>query len=190
MITFQTLSELYAYVPTCLICSKDLDVSIDGTFSPVANNKPRFSRGGEKVHFKTSFQDGILTAKSTNYVLRLDPTSNKILEGGELVNRMLVNQTQVNKKCPTCHLKINTQYSSGNTKKEIYFPPLTLRSEELHYTLRGGKRVRIEKYYYDQNATTQFQLNGKYLPPVPFEFNKIKDLTHLNKRIATIILFH
>lgn len=190
MITFQTLSELYAYVPTCLICNKDLDVSIDGTFSSVAANKPRFSRGGERVHFKVSLEDGVITAKSANYVMRLDASSNKILEGSDLINRMLVNQTQVTKKCSTCHLKINTQYSSGNTKKEINFPPLTLRSEELHYTLRGGKRVRIEKYYYDHTSTIQFQLNGKHLPPVPFEFNKIKDLTHLNKRIATIILFH
>jgi hypothetical protein len=191
MITFQTLSELYAYVPACLICAKDLDVSIDGTFSPVATNKPRFNRGGERIHFKVSLEDGIVTAKSaTNDIIRLDANSNKIIEGTNIVNRMLVNQTQVNKKCATCHLKINTHYSSGNIKKEVYFPPLTLRSEELHYTLRGGKRVRIEKYYYEHTSTIQFQLDGKYLPPVPFEFNKIKDITHLNKRIATIVLFH
>lgn len=189
MIIFQTLSELYAYVPTCLICAKDLYVSIEGTIYPVAANKPRFSRGGQKVHFKVSLEKDIVIAKSTNDTIRLDVNSNKILEGCDLVNRMLANQISVNKKCSTCHFKINTQYGS-NTKRESYFPPMTLRSEELHYTLRGGKRVSIDKYYYDHNSTIHFKLDGKYLPPVPFEFNKIKNITHLNKRIATIVLFH
>lgn len=54
---------------------------------------------------------------------------------------------------------------AGILKKENCFPVLTLDSEELHYTLKGGKDVQISKYYWEndpsrnKNATIRLNKN-------------------------------
>jgi hypothetical protein len=70
---------------------------------------------------------------------------------------------------------------------------LILAQEELHYTLTKGVDVKIIKYYTPvdlENCQATITLNHKYLPPMPFDFEKFKDLSHLNKRLATLKLFH
>lgn len=194
MRTFPTLNDLNNYIPNCVICSKPMRFVLEGMISPIAPSKPRWGSGNERLRLKLELKEGVLRSKHKNHNVGVELATNQIVEGQGLIDRLVINGTQVHKLCPTCHFKINTRYETGNVKKTNCFPALTLQSEELHYTLKGGKDVNISKYYAaDPNAkesAASIRLNGKYLPPVPLDFNKLSDLEHLNKRLATIILFH
>lgn len=168
--------------------------TVEGIASSVLPSKPRWGGGTETVRLKLELNDGILRSKHKSYSISIEIATNNIIDGQELINRLQPGNTHVRKMCPTCHFKINTGYGTGSTKKQNCFPALTMQSEELHYTLKGGKDVQISKYYRsgdpDKGRSATIRLNNKYLPPVPFDFNKFSDLEHLNKRLDTIILFH
>ena len=202
MHTFNTLRELDSYIPNCIICRKSMGLTIDGLLSSLSAAKPRWSSGNERMQVKLHLKDGIWSGKHKSQAVVIDIVTNKVLQGEELVNRLMPQSTHVRKLCPTCHFKIHTVYSNSitsltqglNNKKDSLFPPLTIHSEELHYTMKGGKDVRITKYYnlngvLSGEAAT-IRLDNKFLPPVPLDFDKMRDLAHLNKRLATIKLFH
>jgi hypothetical protein len=173
--------------------------NLNGILAPVLPSKPRWGMGSETIRLKLEVKGGQLRttyherAKKT-YSLIVDLATNGIIDGQDIINRLLPGNGHVNKFCPTCHLKINTGWDLGTSKKKDCFPALTLQSEELHYTLKGGKDVEINKYYRsndpDHGKTATIRLSHKYLPPIPFDFNKFSDLEQLNKRLNTIILFH
>jgi len=191
---FNTISELNAYVPNCLICSKPMQFIVDGYLKKTAANKSRWDSGNEHVKFLMKLEDGIMHSKHKSLSIAIDINNNLIIDGQDTINRMLTGASYLRKTCPTCHFKIHTVYSSGNIKKEKNFPALTLQIEELHYTMKGGKDVRITKSYNtfepEKETLALIRLCGKTLPAVPFNFNKLKDLHNLNTRIATIKLFH
>lgn len=194
MHTFKTLNELLAYIPNCLICQKIMSISIDGTLSSVNTHKPRWSSGQERLSLKLTLKDGILCSKHKNHSLSIEAETNIVIDGLDMTKRFMPGTLYVRKMCPTCHFKINTVSQEGIIKKENGFPPLTIHSEELHYTMKGGKDVRITKYYQSHASLTgeaaTIRLDNKFLPPVPLDFDKMRDLAHLNKRLATIKLFH
>ncbi len=191
MLTFSTLNDLNNYVPNCVICSKPMHISITGIATGPAN-KPRWGSGSESIRVKFELKEGILRSKNEKHKMSIEMATNAIIEGADLISRLL--SANVTKGCPTCHFKINTGWGHHTEKKENCFPALTIESEELHYTLKGGKDIQISKYYRasdpERSQTATIRLNNKYLPPIPFDFNKFSDLEHLNKRLDTIILFH
>jgi hypothetical protein len=186
---FKLLKELLDYIPNCILCHKPLRIVIEGRLSMVLPSKPRWGSGNEVVSLKLFPKDGILSSKHKNHSVAIELETNNIIDGQDLVNRMTPSQTYVKKNCPTCHFKIQTSYIKGDIKKENCFPVLTMYSEELHYTRKGGKDVFINKYHQADGSKVSIRLDGKYLPPVPLDFDKFIDLAHLNKRIDTIRLF-
>lgn len=194
MQTFEILSELNNYVPNCLICSKPMRFNLDAFITSEKNKKPLWGSGNTTLRLKMELKEGILVSTHRTINVSIDIATNQVTDGADLMNRLGAGNTHIKKMCPTCHFKINTVYGRNNSKKENYFPTLTLESEELHYTLKGGKDVEISKYYREndpsKSKTATIRLSHKYLPPIPFDFNKFEDLEQLNKRLATIILFH
>lgn len=196
MITFKTLQEFINYVPQCLICKKHLQLSFTGYLTSVKDKRPRWAGGREALTLKFENRDGVLYSKHKSHVLHIDVATNVVLMGHDLVDRFDTGNFYFNKNCPTCHLKISTTWSAPQLKKEKRFPELTLASEELHFTMKGGKDLSVKKYYSvfaaepDNENSAQLCLNHKYLPPVPFDFNKFNSFEQLVKRINTIVLFH
>jgi hypothetical protein len=164
-------------------------LTIEGRLAAVLPSKPRYGGGNDIIRLKMVVKDGILCSKHKNHSVSIELKTNNIIYGQDIANRLMINQTNVWKVCKTCHFKICTTYPKGVIKKENCFPALTLYSEELNYTLRGGKNLYIMKYSSDGNTAT-IRMDNKYLPPVPWDFDKFKDLEHLNKRLDTIKLFH
>lgn len=198
MVTFPTLNDLHNYVPNCVVCSKPMRFAIEGIVMPTGPTK-RWGGGTETIRMKLDVNDGKLHTivhekAKKNYNLIIDIFTNEIIEGRDIVEKIKPGNAWVRKLCPTCHFKINVNWDASAPKKKHCFPALTLNSEELHYTLKGGKDVTISKHYRqgdpDNGKSATIQLSGRYLPPIPFDFNKFSDLEHLNKRLATIILFH
>ncbi len=193
MKVFQTIQELVNYVPNCLICKKEMQVSLSTYLS--SNDPKRRVNSRESVSLRFELENCILHSKHKSYQLKIDTITNVILEGQDLADRFTTESTYIKKKCPTCHLKIETICSNGTIKKEKRFPDLTLRHEELHFTMRGGKDLSVSKYYStntspEGDSQAQIMLNHKYLPPVPFDFNKFNSFEQLVNRINTIVLFH
>lgn len=185
MKTFQNFQELIDYVPSCLICGKEMEIHFDGQLS--WNHR-------EQVHFKFQIKDGLLySRKHKKYSVIIDPKTNLILEGVDLVNKLMTNWMSVYKTCWTCKFRIGTQYNKGNLKKQDTFPPLTLVSEELSYTLKRGKAVDIHQTYYDDSSLLGIRVwitvNHRPVKSLFVDFNKFKDLDQLNKRLSTIMTF-
>jgi len=185
MKTFQTLQELLDHVPQCIICGKDMNVHLDGHLR-------QWYQDG--VHFKFEMKDGLLCSKKhKKYSVIIEPKSNLILEGQEVVNNLMVNWITVYKTCWTCKCTVSTRYNSGHRKKTDVFPPLSLTGEELSYTLRRGKSVDISQTYYDDSSLlgvrTNIVVNHRMVTPRYFDFSKYKNLEQVNNRIATILTF-
>lgn len=209
---FTTLEMLDNYIPNCFICHKKMQMILEGRLASISKDKPRWDSGRETAKLKLTLKDGLYySSYKSHNVICINPVDNKVVEGMDLISRMIVGSIYANKLCHTCHLKIKTEHRNTATpstlqntanfiknefeliNKEKRIPALALSQEELHYTLRGGVDVKISKYYDHtnlDNCTALITLNHKHLPPMPLDFDKFKDLEHLNKRLATIKLFH
>lgn len=188
----KTLKELTNYIPNCLVCGKEMGLFLEGKFAPVSLSKPRWDSGNQRIKIKLALIDNVLHAKHKSHNLSFDITNNDILEGQDMVNRLMVNTINVNKACVTCHFKINTLYLGGNIKKETAFPTLTIQSEELNYMMKGGKSVRIVRNYFnDKEPAVHIWFDRKHFSEesIPLDFSKFRNLAHLNKRLATIKVF-
>ena len=192
MRNFKTFQELIDYVPNCIICGKEMEIHLDGQISPTLPSKQWYGR--ESVHLVLQPKEGLLRSKKhKKYTLIINPFDNHIIDGQDLVNRLMVNWISVYKKCWTCRFSVYTGYRKGHTKKHEKFPYLTLGNEELYYMLRRGKSVGIHQQYYDDSALlgirTHITVAGKPVKSMYIDFNKFKDLDQLNKRLATILTF-
>jgi hypothetical protein len=168
-------------------------LSIEGYLNPVASNKPRWGGGTERVYLKLELKDDILRCKYKGHSLAIEAGTNKLIDGEDLVNRLMLHTISVKKCCPTCVFKAISEYRAGNIKKTHHFPPMMLRSEELNYTMRGGKRVNISKYYQfnkeDEEANCFISYNGSSLQPIALDFTKLTDLDQISKKVKTIVVF-
>ncbi len=194
MISFQTLTDLNNYVPTCVICHKTMNISCDIIIA--SPTKKKWASGRDKQHVRFAIEYNTLRSLHKSTVLTLNMGTNEFLEGADIISRLTSEFVFVKKTCPTCDFKIETSCESRIIKKEKRIPALTLVNEELHFTMRGGKDLRIiknYKWYPDMadNHLAEIHLNSKKLPSiVPIDFNKFSGFEHLNKRLATIITFH
>ena len=210
MVAFNSLQEFIYYIPQCVICRKSMDLHIEGQLSSVSKKKPRYNHGRDHLYVKLRSEYTHLRSVHKSFEISIHPETNEVTVGAELINRMQDSMIYVHKSCTTCHFKIQAsflkgqkssatssyyQYSDkiGQQWKENHFPPFSLREEELHYTLKGGVDVRIQKNYSwptTENTSAIISLARKELPPMPLDFNKFEGMEHLNKRLATIKLFH
>lgn len=211
MTQFKTLEDFLNYIPNCVICKKSMQLYLDGRLSSISGKKPRWNSGRSRLRVKLQLEYSNLHSKHKQHKIIINPTNNQVIEGVDLIDRMNDDIIFANKGCPTCDFKIVAAYMRnpdpkatanqwqkfnsdfGQTHEKGYFPPLALREEEVHYTLKGGIDVKIMKNYAwpdPANVLANIMLNHKYLPQAPFDFNKFHDMEHLNKRIATIKLFH
>jgi hypothetical protein len=191
---FDTIQQFREYVPSCIICGKDMQVSFDCTLENVPQRQQRYSSGKENIHIQFKIREDKLFSDHKSYKMCIDPASNLILDGDDIANRIFSERTFVKKSCTTCHFKIQTECESKIIRKEKRVPHLTLISEELHFTLRGARDLRIIKdYRYPPNqdeGLAHISLNKRPLPFIPVDFNKFTGFEQLLKRIDTIILFH
>ena len=176
MQSFATFSDLLGYVPNCLICEKPLSLMIVGHQANLHKN----------LKLPLGNKDGMLYSLNRQYTLIIDPQTNEILND---FNNILTS-VMIEKKCHTCHLKVITQSSKSNRK----FGPCSLHREELSFTMPGGKKVDITKHYYPDSINgavcrTTIMYNHRYSVDLPFDFNQIKDLSHLRKRLGMLVTF-
>lgn len=186
MIIFETPQDLLNYIPTCVLCGKDMPLLIEGGISIVSGQ--RFSSSDERMRITMQSKDGILYSKNKKYPINVDIVSGKLINGADIFSRLRIDYAKYLKSCTTCDFKIEC-VSPKKPEKDL-FPVLHLKSERIHYTLRGGKEVEINKSYYNDAGTASIRINKKYLPPMPgLDFHKFKDLDHLNQRLGTLIVF-
>lgn len=185
---FQNLQQLVDYVPNCFICNKQLGVSIT---TNLATTKKK-DWPAKHLNIRLESNDGLLQSMHKTAKLTINPVDNTVTEGVDLVKEMIYPSSYVNKNCPTCHLKVQTNMVDPGKGKRDGFPRLILAREELHFTMKGGKGVFVSKYYStnQEEEVAYIRVNGKHLPPLPFDFNKFSSLENLVKRINTLIVFH
>lgn len=168
-----------------------MPIVIEGRIS-LPPSKNRTYGNEERMRVIMERKENVIRSKHKKYPLAIEIDSGKLVDGKDIFDRMRADYMQCLKSCPTCDFKI-TCAASQNTDKE-YFHPLTLRNERLHYTLRGGKEVEISRSYNSYNGNldglASIRINNKFLPPMPgLDFNKFKDLSHLNQRLSTLVVF-
>lgn len=195
MKTFQTLQELLDYIPNCIICGKPMELRIVGSIP--LKGEPSW-RNTRSICFKMFvLEDKLHSRKHKDFSLVIDPTTNHISSGKDVLNQMVWTSYSgiiALKKCKTCNFKIEAEYTNGiNSQKLHVFPELRLVSEEIHYTMRRHKLVQIYKRYHRPDSglgdgisvvVGHFQVNLSVL-----DFAKIQDLDHLNNKIKTFLVF-
>lgn len=196
MKTFETFRETINYIPNCVMCGKDMQITIRGIKR--AGDKPWRSQNlsllmeiknnllAIKVHGRAPAHTHVISA------LAIDIDSNKILEGEEMINDM-TGWIHVNKTCRTCHFKISFMFNSVETRVKGYFPPVFLHNEIIQYTMSAKRDVKIHKTYGSDmtlsGEKTFISVNGKLIKEVPFDFSKFQNLKQITRRIETIATF-
>jgi len=193
---FKTLQDLLDYVPNCLICGKILQLSIEGHWG----NSSIF----DKTEFRaiqTSYKENLLYSKHKIYSFCLDPKNNEIISGKTFFKILSDRYISVYKKCHTCYCILKCSLADKQYKIHNFFSDLILDNEEIRYTMRNKKEISIYKnhgamYYYSNpsvagNNKMSITLNGKrmHYPNEYIDFSKIKNLSDLNKKISTIMVF-
>lgn len=196
MFTFLTLKDLYEYIPNCIICGKEMKLSLSGQHSKFSQVVPNYQFGAStksSVHLKSYIKNNTILFKNKKFSFSIDRDTNKIIDGAELVNNLCINWMFISKGCITCDFKIQNIYNDGSTKKLEIFPPLKHVEERIHYTMKRGT-VTIHKHFYDDSTllgeTTQITVNRKPITQsIHLDFSKFKNLKQLNRRLETIIMF-
>lgn len=193
MKTFKVLQEFLDYIPKCIICGKERKLSMEGYVKPISSSKPRWSSGSQRVYLTLDLKDGYLHSTHKSHSVQIDPSTNKLLDGEDLINRMMLQTINVKKCCPTCVFKSFGVYQAGHTKKTHHFPPLALRSDDLNYTMPGGKHVTVAKFYSFnetiEDAKCHITIDKVALQPIPLDFARLTDLETINRKIKTITVF-
>ena len=183
-----SLKEISEYIPNCLICGKQIPIIIDGLLK---NKKGLHSF--DRVNIRTEIKNNIVISMNKNYPLSINLDTAEILEGKELVNILMSRWLYIKKHCKTCHFIITMMYNSGNLKNVNNFPKYELYSEELAYTMPGGKRAYIHKRYFEKDSLlatyTQLYIDNKPILSCQFDFSKFENLKQINKRVLTIRTF-
>lgn len=195
MKTFECLQELLDYIPNCIICQKVMELRIEGSV-PARSNPDYYLR--EKVYLKMFlFEEKLHSKRCKDYSFTIDPKNNQLFSGKDLLNRMISSSSFQSiaaiKKCHTCHFKISTTYSNGTVTAKLHqFPVMQLYTEELSYTMKREKQVRIYKTYNDTYHLTGEKatvvVNHRHLE-FNLDLSKIQDLDHLNNKIKTVMVF-
>lgn len=194
MKVFSNFKELIDYIPNCIICGKQLDLHLNGRIEQKSLITNKWNTINH-IHFRLKLKDGYLVGKHKEHSFTINTLDNHIISGKDTVSALLRAHPTVNKKCYTCHFVITTEspsitvanYMISNYKN---FPPLTLKSEEIYFTRKREKPVSINQIYFEDAITqTRIIVGHKPVRSVYIDFNKIKDLNHLNSKLSTILTF-
>lgn len=183
--SFNTLKEIFDYIPKCFICDKKLICKLDTR---------------DKVIFKSFIFNLILkddqiistNKKEEKIIISLD---NEIIQGKQRIKNVGFDLTLI-KACRTCNF--NIFFSQRKDKTFVYnnlFPQMNLAYITLQYTAKNNKRIYYSQDYRDhiENNTIKpssvILLDGINLPSVNFDFEKINNLKDLNKKINMIKIF-
>jgi hypothetical protein len=184
---FQSLQSLLDYIPNCVICGKHMHLRFEGRL-----DNPRSYSTSERIRFKIEKKGSTLHSKSKEHKIAVNPVDNSILDGLPIIQRMGT-AANVYKSCETCDFKIHCRIDKPQAANLPIFPELLLSQEVMNYTLKGGRTIYIQKFYTNDIPLHDAYviLNKKALATrVPWDFDKFRDLEHMNKRIDTIIMFH
>lgn len=191
---FKTLQDLIDYVPNCLICGKHLALLIEGRWG----NK--FSKTDFRS-IKTSLIEDRLYSKHKVYNFCIEPKTNEIISGKEYFKVMSDGHVTIYKKCDTCYCVLRFSLADKKNRNWSIFPDLLLDSEEVKYTMRGEKDISIFKNHdsiywkplnpliIEKRMSISINRKKEYYPNDYIDLSKIKDLSSLNKKISTIIVF-
>ncbi len=175
-------------------------LSINGMLSASATDKrSRYLQVKVKSHTGL-VKDDLLHGRHENYWISIDPKTNRIVDGQDILERMKI-RISVCKLCTTCDFKIITD-TLGNKfpPKKDHFPVLSLRQEKLCFTMKRGRQVHLINYYgnsnpsddSEENVTTQILLDRTNLLPLGKMFvdiSKFTNLDSLTRRLKTIMVF-
>jgi len=197
MKTFETLQQVLEYIPHCIICKKELELRVVGSI-PSRTNQQYFHR--QSVCLKMfMLEDRLHSRRCKDFSLIVNPADNQMSSGKNLINDMLADSwsgISVIKKCKTCNFSITARHTNSGSKqsqKMDKFPSVELYSEELHYTMKKEKPVRIHKIYQNSarmtGESTIITVNHRQLREFNLDLSKIQDLNHLNNKIKTVMVF-
>lgn len=196
MKNFGTLQELLDYIPKCILCGKDMELRITGGV-PSRQTSENYWKNNDVCLKMFLLEDKLHSKKCKDYSLSVSPITNLITSGKNLISDMVsrsYSRVTANKKCRTCFFQISTAYSRDKETPKLrnYFPALTMQTEELHYTMKKGKSVKLYKYYRSDSLTgenTNISVNFRSLKSIPLDFSKIHNMEHLNNKIKTLMVF-
>lgn len=199
MKSFNFIREFINYIPQCIVCGKDMLITINGT----PNIESYYSKHTE-ISIKTCISNNyLLVSKNNKYQLIINVDNNNIDVGKKLILSLIHKfyNISLNKSCSTCKFFIksvfNTNMLSNYSVKNLIFPITFLSREELCYTKNHGKNIRIVKYYINNliwnNSypahNVYMSIDNKSIKYPNLDFSKFKDLKHFNKRLSTILTF-
>lgn len=194
-----------------------MHLSINGLLSAVSKDKPKWGSGGHNLQLKMKnqsrelIQDGLLHGKYKTRWISIDPGSNEVMDGLDLIERLKFGVT-VKKFCQTCDFKLvadarnqTQQLPHMSVFEQMVmngrFPKLTLQHERLNFTMKRGKHVSISNYY-QQASSLPGTSDSKHtdivirkdhdsfrLPSVYIDMTKITDIENLTRRLKTIMVF-
>lgn len=178
-------------------------LSISGILKAVAKEKPKWDSGGSRIQLKMKphiglIQDDLLHGRHKNHWVSIDPRTNKVVDGTDLIDRLQFGAT-ARKICITCDFKLTT---TANRKygepllEGTQFPTLYIQQESLNFTMKRGKHISINNFYSKATTpdakdiiSTSISIDGKQLSNVFMDMSKIMDVEHLTRRLKTIIVF-
>jgi hypothetical protein len=138
-------------------------------------------------------KDSTLVGRNKKNSIAINPVDNNIIEGEQFINHLATNWLTVYKKCRTCRCEVVARFTGSTIKNLKKFPPVTLAAEEICYTRKNEKPVRILQNYYEDSSSlgvqTYMRINHKDVNSFYLDFNKFKNLDHLNERLSTILTF-
>lgn len=192
MKTFKTFQELFDYVPNCIICGKIMEIHLDGRVEQKSLIVNKWDTTNQ-IHFHLKIKNDSLIGNNKKFSFTINPIDNTIINGQETIVNLMGNWVTVYKTCRTCRCNIITKFTGNIIKKIKKFPPLTLMNEEIYFTRSQEKTVSINQSYYDDSTLlgirTSIVINNKQVKSLYIDFNKYKDLKHLNERLSTILVF-
>jgi hypothetical protein len=107
---FETLQAILDYIPNCVICQNPMQLSICG-------HVRQDNRTLRKVFVKLQMRDGILSGKNKDYSIALEAATNIIVEGEDLINKLIIKTINVKQSCPTCSFIIT--YADQDLPQEL-----------------------------------------------------------------------
>ncbi len=192
MKVFSNLQELIDYVPNCIVCGKVMDIYLKGSIK-VAPILPFILWTLNSITFQLKMKDNLLVGRNKKNSIAINPIDNDIIAGEEFINHLASNWITVYKKCRTCRCEVIAKITGSIIKNLKKFPALTLTGEEICFTRKNEKSVRILQNYYEDSSSlgvkTYIRINNKDVNPFYLDFNKFKNLKHLNERLSTILTF-
>lgn len=174
MITFSKIKDFIEYIPNCIICQKPMVLGAE-----ITSVKRK-----TLTCVKTKIIDDIMVSKKPEFEFVININTNQI------VNMTAdIFLSHYIKYCATCKFTVEAYAEKLSNKIDKIAAPTVLSFENLCYTTKKNKHVKLAKYYYNINSCSQHIVVDKKIISIPIiDLSQIKNLKHLDKRIATLMV--